>query len=199
MNAPAPRRPRGIALPVMLIMLAVMLMGSLYLLRSSTSSALATVNQAYDSSLSRAADLGLLTGVQWLGATATANKQLLYADSAANAYVATLNTALTVSSPAFWTGSQTISDTAGNQIEYVIHRMCALAGAYDLIGPPANTCMQTAVNTSTLNNSVALGESLASDAPSLSGMPQIHYVITSRIFGTRGGNVINQMVVLIGA
>jgi hypothetical protein len=56
------RKARGVALPVMLIMLAVMLIGSLYLLRSSTSSTLAATNLAYDSSLSRAADGGLMTG-----------------------------------------------------------------------------------------------------------------------------------------
>ena len=43
------------------------------------------------------------------------------------------------------------------------------------------------------------GTSLASDSQVYSGTPQLHYVITARIFGPRGGNVVNQMVVLIGA
>lgn len=191
--------PRGIALPVMLIMLVVMLTSSLYLLRSSTSGTLGAANLAYDSALGKAADLGLLTGFAWLDATARANKQLLDADDGANGYVASLNTLLTPASAAFWNGSVTITDTAGNRIEYVIHRLCALPGRYDLSGPPANTCMQTAANTSTLNNSIALGASLASDAVALAGVPQLHYVVTARIFGARGGNVLSQSVVMIGA
>lgn len=193
------RRACGVALPVMLIILAVMLMGSLYLLRSSNSSTLGAANLAYDSALGRAADLGLMTGFEWLNATGRANKLLLDADSPANGYVATLDTTQTTASAAFWNGSVALDDAAGNHIEYVIHRMCALPGRYDLAGPPANTCMQTADNTATLNNAIALGASLASNAISLAGVPQVHYVVTARIFGPRGGNVVSQMVVLIGA
>ena len=196
MNAPKSWRQGGIALPVMLILLAVLLVSSLYLLKSSNSTTMTTVNLAYDSSLNKAADLGLLTGFQWLSATATSNRQLLNADSAGNGYVANLDTTLKVSDPLFWVGKRTLTDTAGNSIEYVVHRMCLLPGAYD---NPGNTCVQTPANTSTLNNSVALGDSMASDSQSLAGTPQVHYVVTARIFGARGGNVVNQAVIMIGA
>lgn len=193
-------RQRGVALPVMLIMLAVMLIGSLYLMKSSHNATLTTANLAYDSSLSKAADLGLLTGSNWLSATAVgANKDLLLANSAANGYVATFDPALALTSTAFWTGSVTLTDTAGNTIEYVIHRLCSLTGRYDAAGPPPNACVQTTANTSATGSGVQLGESLASDAQDVAGPPQIHYVITARIFGPRGGNVVNQAVVMIGA
>jgi hypothetical protein len=192
----APRRQRGVALPVMLIILVVMLVSSIYLLKSSNSTTLATANLAYDSSLSRAADLGLHTGFQWLSATAAADKAKLDADDAAHGYLATLDTTQTPSAAAFWVGSQTVTDSAGTSIEYVVHRICALPGAYDNAG---NSCVQTAANTSTLGTAVALGDSLATDAPSFAGTPQVHYVITARISGPRGGNVVNQLVVLIGA
>ena len=193
-----PRRQRGVALPVMLIMLAVMLVSSAYLLKASTTTTLMTSNLAYDASLSKAVDLGLLTGFQWLRSTAAANKGLLQVNSPDNAYVATFDTTQTVASAGFWIGSKTIDDVAnsGNRIEYVIHRMCALNGAYDLA---ANSCMQTAPNTATVNNTVALGDSLASDSFNLAGAPQVHYIVTARIFGVRGGNVVNQTVVMIGA
>jgi Tfp pilus assembly protein PilX len=190
------RRQNGIALPVMLIMLAVMLVGSIYLFKASNSTTLTTANLAYESSLSKAADLGLHTGYQWLSDTALTNKTLLNSNSTANAYLANLDTTLTTTAAAFWAGSVTITDSANNQIEYVVHRMCAVVGAYDAAN---NTCVQTSANTSTLGNTSAFGESLGSDAPSFAGTPQVHYVITSRIFGPRGGNVVNQMVVLIGA
>jgi Tfp pilus assembly protein PilX len=195
MNTPF-RRQRGIALPVMMIILAVMLVSSIYLFKASNSTTMTTANLAYDASLSKAADLGLHAGFQWLSDTATANKGLLNGDDTAHAYLANLDVTLSPSAPNFWVGSVFITDSADNRIEYVVHRMCALAGAYDMNG---NTCVQTAANTSTLGTSVAVGDSLASDSPSFAGTPQVHYVITARISGPRGGNVVNQLVVLIGA
>lgn len=192
------RRQDGIALPVMLIVLTVMLIGSIYLLKSSNSTTLMTSNLAYQASLSKATDLGLLTGFEWLTDTAAANKAALTTSSAGNGYVATYDTTQTSATAAFWTGSTSITDSAGNTIEYVVHRMCKLAGNWDAVGPPSNTCVQTAA-ASVLNQSVATGDSLASDAASYAGTPQIHYVITARIFGARGGNVVNQLVVMIGA
>ena len=50
------RRPaRGVALPVMMIMLTVMLISSIYLLKSSLSSTLLTSRLAYDAQLAKAA------------------------------------------------------------------------------------------------------------------------------------------------
>ena len=186
---------RGVALPVMMIMLTVMLISSIYLIRSSLSGTLLTSSLAYDAALAKAADLGLLTGFQWLKDTALANKALFDDDSAGNAYVATFDTTQSIASPEFWVGSLTLEQD-GNRIEYVIHRMCALKGAYD---KPSNSCMQTAPNTSNLGSAVPLGFSLAADSTNLAGAPQVHYIVTARIFGVRGGNVVNQAVVLIGA
>jgi len=189
------RRQRGIALPVMLIVLVVMLVTSVYLLKSSNSTTMTASNLAYDASLSRAADFGLHAAFDWLSTTARDNKELLNGDSIANAYLATLDPTQTVASPGFWVGSRTV-DVDGNRIEYVIHRMCSMPLPYDAAN---NACVQTSANTASLGNAVALGESLASDAPAYASTPQVHYVITARISGARGANVVNQMVVLIGA
>jgi hypothetical protein len=190
------RRQAGIALPVMMIILLVMLVSSVYLFKASNSTTMTTSNLAYDASLSKAADLGLHAGFQWLSDTAKTDKGLLNADDTAHAYLANLDVTLAPTEPNFWVGSVILTDSANNRVEYVVHRMCALAGSYDA---PGNTCVQTAANTSTLGTSVAIGDSLASDSPSFAGTPQMHYVITARIFGPRGGNVMNQLVVLIGA
>jgi len=188
-------RAHGMALPVVLIILAVMLLGSVYLLRSVNSTALTTGNLAYDTTLSREADLGLHTGFAWLSQTAQTNKAALNQDDAANGYVATWDVASQARDAAFWNGSRTITGDDGTSIEYVIHRLCASTGAYS----GTNRCMQTAANTATAGSTVAMGDSLASDAPSYAGTPQLHYVITARITGGRGANVTNQMIVLIGA
>ena len=188
---------RGIALPVMLIMLLIMLVSSIYLLRSSNSATLTASNLAYDTALARATDFGLHTGFRWLSATAATSKAQLDSHVAAQGYRASLNTKDTVRSADFWDGSREVVDPAGNRIRYVIHRMCAMDNmAYS---DPGNNCVQTASNTSTLGNTVRLGDSLASDAPVFAGVPQLHYVITARIDGPRGGNVVTQMVVLVGA
>jgi Tfp pilus assembly protein PilX len=196
MMKPTFRRQRGIALPVMMIILLVMLVSSVYLFKASNSTTMTTANLAYDASLSKAADLGLHAGYQWLMNTAAVNKGLLNVDSPANAYVASLDATLSTTAPTFWDGKVTITDSAQNRIDYVVHRLCALPAAYD---DPTNSCVQTAANNFTLGSSVGKGSSLASDAQVYSGTPQLHYVITARISGPRGGNVVNQLVVLIGA
>lgn len=190
------RRQRGIALPVMMIILLVMLVSSVYLFKAINSTTMTTANLAYDASLRKAADLGLHAGFQWLSDTASANKGLLNANDSGHAYLANLDVTLNPNENEFWTGSAVIADSANNRIEYVVHRLCAVAGAYDM---PGNSCVQTAANTSTLGTSVGVGDSLAADSPVFAGTPQVHYVITARIFGPRGGNVVNQLVVLIGA
>lgn len=196
MTRPSLYRQQGIALPVMLIMLLVMLVSSIYLLRSSNSTTLTASNLAYDASLARAADFGLHAGFQWLSETAKNNKVQLDSHVPAQGYRATLDTTQTVRSTGFWDGSKEVDDGKGNRVRYVIHRMCRLDLAYS---DKDNACVQTATNTSTLGNTVRLGDSLASDSPVYAGVPQLHYVITARIDGPRGGNVITQMVVLIGA
>ncbi|MGX9219851.1 pilus assembly PilX family protein [Massilia varians] len=192
----SPHPQQGIALPVMLIMLLVMLVSSIYLLRSSNSTTLTATNLAQDSALARAADLGLHTGFRWLSETAQTGKAQLNRHVPEQGYRANLDTTLTVRSSEFWDGSRELVDAAGNRIRYVIHRMCSFDGAYS---EGNNACMQTAANTSQLGNTVRLGDSLASDSPVYAGVPQLHYVITARIDGPRGGNVVTQMVVLIGA
>ncbi|MCA1855417.1 hypothetical protein LE190_05695 [Massilia oculi] len=191
-----PTRQRGIALPVMLIMLLVMLVSSIYLLRASNSTTLTASNLAYDAALARAADFGLHSGFEWLSETARTNKVQLDSHVPDEGYRATLDTTQSVRSSGFWDGAKEVDDGHGNRVRYVIHRMCRLDVSYS---DPDNACVQTAANSSSLGNTVRIGDSLASDAPVYAGVPQLHYVITARIDGPRGGNVITQMVVLIGA
>jgi hypothetical protein len=187
------RRQAGLALPIMLIMLAVMLVSSIYLLKASTSTTLTTSNLAYDSALSKEADLGVHKAFEWL--SGLVDKSVLYNNIAGSGYVATLDPTWTVSTAAFWTGSVTLPpDNSGNVIEYVIHRMCSFPGAY---GNAGQFCMQS-VAKQNVAAPVQLGSSLASNAPAYAGQPQLHYVITARIFGPRGGNVVTQSVVMMG-
>jgi Tfp pilus assembly protein PilX len=187
----SPPRQRGIALPVMLIMLTVLLISSIYLLRSTTSTTLTTSNLAYEAALSKSADLGLHTAFDWLS---TVDKGQLMADRPASGYVASLNPAWSVRAPAFWQGSTAVFEQPGNlRIEYVIHRMCTGVGDYNA----ANSCTLTSAKRN-VSAPTQVGDSLSSDAPAYQDKPQLHYVITARVFGTRGGNVVNQTVVMMG-
>lgn len=190
------QRARGVALPVMLIMLLVMLVTSIYLLKSSNSTTLAASNLAYDATLSRAVDLGLHQGFQWLSSTANVSKVSLQEHVQGEGYRASLSVDLRPRDADFWDGSRVIVDADGNRIRYVIHRMCFMSGPWD---NKDNRCVQTAGSKAAAGATVGYGQSLASDAPAFASSPLLHYVITARVDGVRGGNVINQMVVMIGA
>jgi Tfp pilus assembly protein PilX len=188
---------RGISLPVMLIMLVVMMVSSIYLLRSTNSTALATSNLAHEDALSKAADLGIHAAYDWL--SSRPDKSVLYNDVPGAGYVATINPGAGqgVSNPAFWQGSVKLWDAGRrNEVEYVIHRMCQFSGAYNATNP-ANNCTLTAARQNVQAKTRA-GDSLSSDAPAYQGKPQLHYLITARIAGARGGNVMNQAVVMMG-
>jgi len=191
-----PARQRGVALPVVLIILAVMLLSSIYLMKSIHSTTLATGNLAYDATLSESVELGLHKGFEWLRATASTSQAALSVDSKPNGYVATLNTSKTPRDSAFWDGSALVDSPTGGSIEYVIHRMCSDPLPY---GDPKNNCVQTAARTGALGTPVALGTSLSVASPVYAGAPQVHYVITARLRGAKGASVTNQMIVLIGA
>jgi Tfp pilus assembly protein PilX len=190
------KRQRGIALPVMLLMMLTMLATSIFLIKSINSTTLTSSNLAYESAQARQADQGLATAFQWLSSTAYSSKSTLNSNNAAAGYVANWDTSKKVSDPAFWVGKQTIVDaTTNTSVEYVIHRMCKFTGSYD---PPANQCVLT-VDAASTASSVTPGQSLGLGNTTFDSAPQVHYVVTSRIFGARGGNVVNQLVVLIGA
>lgn len=195
MMRPISTRQCGIALPVMMIVLVVMLISGAYLLKASNTTTITTSNLAYQSALSKANDLALMTGAEWLSATWTTNRPLLDLDSKGNGYKANFDTTQTVRSSAFWDGSATVTDASGNSIEYVIHRLCAQAQPYNVNN---NQCMQTTANPIGPGTTVALGSSLSSTAVQLAGAPQLHYIITARINGARGGDAISQMAVLMG-
>ena len=188
-------RQRGVALPVMMIVLLIMLISGAYLLKSSNSATLTTANLAYRSSLEKANDRGLMAASDWLSAAWTANRASLYDSNAAAGYVANFVPGQTVNSSQFWLGKTTIAAPDGNTIEYVIHRMCSSTGDWAV---STNQCMQTTANTYSLGTSLALGSSMSSNTVQLAGAPQLHYIITARIFGARGGNVVSQMALLLG-
>jgi hypothetical protein len=190
-------RARGMALPVVLIILAVMLVGSIYLLKSVNSTELSTANLSYDATLSRAADLGLHNAYQWLSAQAGTNKSALDNPISGATFYMPTTPATSPNASGFWATAKSVAGDDGTTVDYVIYRLCLLPVAYNAtLNNVVNTCVQTTANTAAAGGTVSPGTSLKV-GPVYNTVPQIHYLITSRIRGGRGANVINQMVVLI--
>ena len=196
-------RQRGVALPIALIMLVVMLFSGIYLMRASNNATLMSGYLAYERDISRRADFGLSTAFDWLSTTGNnpGTKGNLDSDQVANGYNATYACVASncYRDAAFWTNSVTVNDPSGNPVEYVIHRMCQYAVAYNgKFGAIDNQCVQTTPVALVAAGGVAAGTSLSSDADTPTALPAVHYVITARVPGVRGASVINQMVVMIG-
>ncbi|MES2318633.1 MAG: hypothetical protein V4631_14215 [Pseudomonadota bacterium] len=188
-------RQRGIALPVMLMILLMMLVTSIFLLKSVNSTTLMAGNVAYESSLRKAADLGLVDGYAWLNAFAATNKSDLNNPVPAAGYMPTYDGTMKPDDKNFWDGARSVVDPVSNYtIQYVIRRLCLKAGT---IASP-NQCVISTPPAS-YAATVSAGTSLVGDSINFKPSPQVHYVITSRISGPRGGNVVNQLVVLVGA
>ena len=178
----------------MLIMLTVMLVSSIYMLKASTSTTMTAANLAYDAALSKSADAGLHAGFAYL--RSTVNRADLLVDQPAQGYVATLTPTWTVSNAAFWLGAVTLplNPATGDRVQYVIHRMCTFPGAYNSNN---NSCRTTSARPNS-KTSQPFGTSLGLGGPKFLQQPQLHYVVTARINGARGGNVVTQAVVLKG-
>lgn len=199
------KKQRGVALPIALIMLVVMLFSGIYLMRASNNATLMSSSLAYERDISRRADLGLSAAYDWINATATANKKNLDSDQTAFGYLSSYDPTISYRDAGFWTNSRTVLDPSGNPVEYVIHRMCQFSNlSYNGGWPPPNgptpqVCVQTTSVSQVSAAGVAAGTSLSADSESFLMLPQIHYVITARVPGVKGASVINQLVVMIGA
>lgn len=208
------KKQRGVALPIALIMLVVMLFSGIYLMRASNNATLMSSSLAYERDISRRADYGLSTGYNWLSTTANdaATKGYLNNDQTTQTipprdygYLSSYDPTMSYRDAGFWTNSRTVLDPSGNPVEYVIHRMCQFSNlSYNGGWPPPNgptpqVCVQTTSVSQVSATGVAAGTSLSADSESFLMLPQIHYVITARVPGVKGASVINQLVVMIGA
>ena len=198
------RKQRGVALAIALIMFVMMLLGGLYVMKAGTMATIVTGNLAYQRDLSRAADIGVEVGFDWLKATSVANKPLLDDDSTANGYLSSYNPSLDWRDAAFWTGSVTTAGVDGTgksiAVEYVIHRMCLYPNRpYTDNAVPIQACVQTAPQVASNTSGAKVGDSLSGDADAFSAGILIHYVITARYAGAKGASAANQLVVMIGA
>lgn len=188
------RRQQGVVLIIALIVLVAMTLASVAMVRSVDTSTLIAGNLAYKQSGVTSGDAGINEAIKWLDA----NGASLEKDVVSQGYYATSQLCLDLTgngnvntkkcpppSEKFnWaggTGTKALSkDAAGNEMSYVIHRMCHAAGALT-----AENC--------TVEESEQTGSSLGSARQMLTYQPgswnsvanRGYYRITVRITGAR--------------
>jgi type IV pilus assembly protein PilX len=138
----AVRRQQGVVLIIALIVLVAMTLASVAMIRSVDTSSLIAGNLAFKQSGIASADAGVNEAITWLNANGT----LLEGDVAGSGYYATGQDCLDLTGnghlprkcgapfTAFdWTNANAVrtlpQDAAGNDISYVIHRLCDTPGA----------------------------------------------------------------------
>lgn len=143
-----PRLPRrlqgGVVLVMTLIVLVALTLASLALVRSVDTSSLIAGNLAFKQSAAISADAGVEAAILWV----RANGASLTDDQPSNGYYATRQDKLDLTGNALpetgdddldWNDDDQVKqlpkDAVGNQVSYVVHRMCNKPGPLD-----ASTC-----------------------------------------------------------
>ena len=169
------RRQQGVVLFISLIMLVAMTLAGIALIRSVDTANLVAGNLAFRQGATLAADSGEEAARTWL---LTQNTLSLYNDSPVNGYVS--NTPPVPSWEQFdWQNLSfplPAADAAGNQVNYVIHRLCAITGSPTGAG---NNCMTTTTPGG------GGGSSMGAGVPPITGTALYYYRVTSRVLGPR--------------
>lgn len=130
----------GLVLVMALIVLVALTLASIAMVRSIDTSTLIAGNLAFKQSGISSGDVGVDAAVSWLAT----NSGSLTADSPSNGYYATSQDCLDLTgnghmpntcsslSPPIWADTSKVktlsTDSAGNDVSYVIHRLCDQAG-----------------------------------------------------------------------
>jgi type IV pilus assembly protein PilX len=202
---------RGLVLVLALIVLAAMSLAAIGLMRGVLGSNRVAGNLAYQQAAVQAADVGTETAIAWLeqrtreleqrnaapAPMTLANKlfnNIVKSASEPYAYVATrADPAATQTWDGFWQNLTTANvvnnlpvDAAGNQVSFVIHRLCANAGEPSVSRCEAAPVLPAAIQTSSKSNSLKLKEA-----------SQVYYRITVRVLGPRNATSFIQTMVAI--
>ena len=184
-----PRMQHGVVLFIALIALVVMSLAAVALIRSVDTNTIIAGNLAFRQSATTSADSGLESALAWL----STNPAGLDTDSAANAalgYYATTAKSPTVAADIAWNAADSAlatgigivagTDASGNNIRYVIQRMCrpgtppgTPTAANCLFGAPVAGTSSQGVKTATQAGAViTAGDSLM-------------YRVTARVTGPK--------------
>jgi Tfp pilus assembly protein PilX len=194
--ATLPSRARGAVLFIALIVLVAMTLAGIAIMRSVDTTTLIAGNLAFKQGTIQSSDNGVESGFQWL----MANRPALANNDLANGYYSNKPAgSLDWNNPATWVGAVTVgTDTAGNTVSYLIHRMCNCPNTtYN------GTCPGGAFQLCALDAAAgavpppAQGDSFVVGAPGFLQDPKPYYRITVRTQGPRNTVSIVQAMVAI--
>jgi hypothetical protein len=181
----APRRERGVILFIALIVLVAMSLAGVALMRSVDTNVLIAGNLAFRQAATAGGDWGIEHGRAWL----SGNVALLNDDQPAGVsfYWANWqqNLDLIGNQPSVadydWGGANNLgTDAVGNQVQYVIHRLCNTAGSPNNVQCVRSTLMPGSGTGS--GSSQAVQDAGGGTLP---GTSSVFYRITVRITGPR--------------
>lgn len=179
---------RGVILFVALIVLVAMSLTGIALIRSVDTNVLIAGNLAFRQGATAAADWGIESARSFLKTTLAANKAALDGDNPAAAYYATWQTGLdlvgTTTSPFGWSGSSQLvgTDSAGNEVRYVLHRMCEASGATTAAN--AN-CVKASGSGGATGADGSTKATVSYSALALPSSTVVYYRVTVRVLGPR--------------
>jgi Tfp pilus assembly protein PilX len=178
-----PARQQGIVLFIALIVLVAMTLAGIAIVRSVDTGNLVSGNIAFRQAALASGDRGLDDAFTWLKNNLTTG--VLDADSASDGYFAVVTeppptnpggppdwTAASV-----WASAKTVgTDSNGNTVSYVIHRMCSSAGPYNQVG---TACAQTPRTGGAAGNGQGVGDN------QFNANPVVYFRVTVRVTGPR--------------
>jgi Tfp pilus assembly protein PilX len=184
-------RERGAVLFIALIVLVAMSLAGIALIRGVDTSNLIAGNLAFKQNAIHGGDWGIEEARTWLQSQAAV---ALDADSAALGYFAAMQTGADFtgtdpSRPDFaWdvNSFDAGADPAGNQVRYVIHRMCETAGPSGTVN-----CVRT-TSGGTADSTKAGADYTGRPLPTTT---QIYYRVTARVTGPR--NTVSYVQVMV--
>lgn len=183
-------RQEGVVLMIALIVLVAMTLAGLGIIRSIDSGSLVAGNIGFRNAALTSTDGGAEQAIAWL----IANRSNLNADIPVSGYYSTRQDNLDITGNKTaggtdgvdWGGSDPSQpvkafhvgvDTTGNDVFYIIHRLCAAAGD---LNDPGQSC--------TVTSGTGLGSGQGSPTYDWSGLPtalQVYYRITIRATGPK--------------
>jgi type IV pilus assembly protein PilX len=179
---------RGVILFVALIVLVAMTLTGIALIRSVDTNVLIAGNLAFRQGATAAADWGIEAARSYLKTTLAANKAALDNDNSAAAYYATWQTGLdlvgTTTTPFGWSSAAQLvgTDSAGNEVRYVLHRMCEASGATTAAN--AN-CVKASGGGGATGTEGSTKGTVSYSALALPGTTVVYYRVTVRVLGPR--------------
>jgi len=159
------RRQQGVVIFIALVVLVAMMFAGLAMIRSSGTAILTAGNLAFKQNATSSADAGVEAARGWVTARGPAT---LAIDDALSGYYATWGDSAFSTNPATWSGwgdatkSKYVGkDVAGNDVRYVVHRMCASAGEVRASAPtatPPQECVTRPARVGSTAGTVQYGE-----------------------------------------